>query len=156
MMVKPGYFVEEIHVKSATANGSGDGRSYASSIACATNTNVWPIPAGTIIQNCYMILDVAVTGSTNIDVGDDDDADGFIDSSLSVTLATPAIYGNNAKVAGAYLRVETAGGTDAADIFVVPTSKYYAAAGKEVKMAVTGTWTAGSFRIVLEGLYLLS
>lgn len=155
MQLKPGYFHEEIHVKGAAAAGSGDGKSYASAKACATG-DLWAIPAGTVIKNVYMILDVAVTGSTNIDVGDDDNDDGFIDSSLSVTLATPAIYGHNCKVAGAYLRVETAGATDAADVYVVPNQKYYAAAGKEVKMAVTGTWTAGSFRVVIEGLYLLS
>lgn len=156
MMSKPGYFHEEIHVTGASAAGSGDGRSYASAKACATDTNVWAIPAGTVIKNVFMIVDVAITGSTNIDVGDDDDADGFIDSSLSVTLGTAGMYGHNAKLAGAYLRVETAGATDAADIYVVPNSKYYSASGKEVKMAVTGTWTAGKFRIVIEGLYLLS
>lgn len=155
MMEKPGRFLKEIHVTAAAAVGSGDGESYDSAKGCLTG-DLWAIPAGTIITRCFMIVDLAITGSTNLDVGDDDDADGYIDSSLSVTLATPAMYGFDAKLSGAYLRVQTAGATDAADIYVVPTGKYYSATGKELKLAVTGTWTAGKFRVVVEGLYLLS
>lgn len=155
MFQKGKKFYKEIFVTGAANLGSGDGESYASAKGCVTG-DLWAIPAGLLIEKCYMILDVAVTGSTNIDVGDDDDPDGFIDSSLSVTLATPALYGWNAKLAGAYLRSETAGVTDAADIFVVPNAKYYSATGKEIKIAVTGTWTAGKFRVVVEGTYLLA
>ena len=154
MMEKPGRFHEEIFVTGASAQGSGDGKSYASAKKCADG-DLWSIPAGTVIERVFVIVDVAVTGTTDIDVGDDDDADGFVDGSLSGTIGGPGMYGNNAKVAGAYLRVQTAGATDAGDIYVVPNTKYYSADGKEVKLDATGTWTAGKFRVIVQGLYLL-
>ena len=150
-LVLPSKFMELVYF---SALGSGDNGGHSSGNAksmAADNVNVWTIPAGTLIENVYMILTAAITGTTNLDFGDDDDADGYIDSSLSVTLNTPGVYGANAKLAGAYLRVETAGGTDAADIYVVPQVKYYAAAGKEIKMDLTGAGTAGSFILVIEG-----
>jgi hypothetical protein len=64
------------------------------------------------------------------------------------------MYGWDAKVAGSYLRVQTAGATDAADIYVVPSAKYYSATGKEVKLDVTGSNTAGAARVVIEGFYI--
>lgn len=143
-------FVLEIYVTGAAGTGSQSGASYDDAKKCATG-DLWSIPADTIIEEVFVIVDVAITGSTNIDVGDDDDADGFVDGSGSITYATPGMYGKNAKVAGAYLRVETAGATDAADVYVVPNSKYYSATGKELKLAVTGTWTAGKFRVVVKG-----
>lgn len=115
--------------------------------------DLWNVPADCVVEKCYLLLDTAITGTTNLDVGDDDDADGFIDGSLSVTLATPGMYSWNVKLAGAYLRVETPGATDAADIYVVPNAKYYLAAGKEVKLDVTGANTAGKARVVIEGYY---
>ena len=134
--------------------GTGDGSSAQAPLGMAAdNATVWEIPAGTLIDKCYMLLDVAVTGTTNFDIGDDDDADGYIDGSLSVTLGTPAMYGYDAKLAGAYLRVQTAGATDAGDIYVVPNGKFYAASGKELKMDLTTAATAGSLRVVVEGIY---
>ena len=99
-----------------------------------------------------MIVDTAITGVTNLDVGDDDDADGFVDGSASVTLGTEGMYGWDVKNAGAYLRIQTAGATDAGDIYVVPNAKYYSAAGKEVKLDVTTASTAGAFRVIVEGM----
>lgn len=133
--------------------GTGNGETLQSAMAFADG-DLWAIPAGAVITKVYAIVDTAITGTTNLDVGDDDDADGFVDGSLSVTLGTPGMYGWNAKVAGAYLRVETAGATDPADIYVVPNAKYYSATGKEVKLDVTTTNTAGAARVVIEG-YLL-
>jgi hypothetical protein len=127
---------------------SADSADNAKAIA---DTDIMSIEAGTVIEKVYVIVDTAITGTTDLDVGDDDDADGFVDGSLSVTLGTPGMYGNNAKVAGAYLRVQTAGATDAADIYVVPNSKYYSAAGKEIKLDATGASTAGKFRVVVQG-----
>jgi len=115
------------------------------------DTDLMAIEAGMVIEKVYVIVDTAITGTTNLDVGDDDDADGFVDGSLSVTLGTPGMYGWDAKLAGAYLRVQTAGATDAGDIYVVPNAKYYAAAGKEVKLDVTTASTAGKFRVIVEG-----
>ena len=116
--------------------------------------DLWAIPAGVVVEKAYVIVDTAITGTTNFDVGDDDDADGYIDGSVSVTLGTPGMYGWSAKVAGAYLRTETAGVTDPADVYVVPNAKYYSATGKELKLDVTGTNTAGKARVVVEGYYV--
>lgn len=139
-------------IKYYAFGGTGSGES-ASNPASVTDQDVLAIPAGTAIEKVYVIVDTAITGTTNLDVGDDDDADGFVDGSLSVTLGTPGMYGWNAKTAGAYLRVETAGATDAADIYVVPNAKFYAAAGKEIKLDVTTANTAGAFRVVVKGTY---
>lgn len=131
--------------------GQGTGLDADNAHSLAADHDVMSIEAGMVIEKVYMILDTAVTGTTNFDVGDDDDADGFLDSSLSVTLATPAMYGWDAKFAGAYLRIQTAGATDAADIYVVPNAKYYIAAGKEIKVDLTTASTAGKLRIAVEG-----
>lgn len=133
-----------------TAKGSGSGLSAANAKAFSDG-DLMAIEAGMIITKVYVIVDTAITGTTNLDVGDDDDADGFVDGSVSITLGTPGMYGQNAKVAGAYLRVETAGATDAGDIYVVPNQKFYSASGKELKLDVTGTNTAGAARVVVEG-----
>lgn len=134
--------------------GTGDGSSAQAPLSMAAdNASVMAIPAGTLIDKCYCIIDTAVTGTTNFDIGDDDDADGYLDSSLSMTLGTPGMYGYDAKLAGAYLRVQTAGATDAADIYVVPTGKFYSAAGKSLKMDLTTAATAGALRVVVEGIY---
>lgn len=141
-------FIKEIFLSGTATGGSG---ASADSPLPFVDGDLWAIPAGTVIEKCYLIVDVAITGTTNLDIGDDDDADGFVDGSLSVTLGTPGMYGWNAKLAGAYLRVETAGATDAADIYVVDNAKYYAAAGKELKLDVTTANTAGSARVIIEG-----
>lgn len=133
---------------------TGSGESESNPLPIATNATLWDIPAGTVIDKVYTVITTAVGGTTDYDVGDDDNADGFIDGSASLTIGTPGMYGWDAKVAGAYLRVETAGATDAGDIYVVPNAKYYAAAGKEVKIAVTGSSNAGKFAVIVEGYHL--
>ena len=146
----PGEKFQFIKYYSCGATGSGKS---SSNPAAMVDGDVVAIPAGTNIDQVYTVIDTAVTGTTDYDVGDDDDADGYIDGSLSLTLGTPGLYGWDAKLAGAYLRIQTAGATDPADIYVVPRSKFYSATGKEVKLDVTGTCTAGAFRIVVEGSY---
>lgn len=133
----------------STAN---NGTSYQSAKPFG-DIDLWAIPAGAIIDKVYAIVDEAVAGTTDFDLGDDDQSDDFLDGSVSLTLGTPGMYGWNAKVAGAYLRVQTAGATDAADIYVVPNAKYYAASGKELKMDATGASSAGKVRIVVEGYF---
>lgn len=130
-------------------SGSASGKSAGNAKAIA-DTDIMAIEAGTLITGVSVIVDTAITGSSAIDVGDDDDADGFCPTA-SLTLATPGLYCQNAKVRGAYLRVSTAGATDALDIYVVPNMKYYSAAGKEIKLDNTTTNTAGAFRVVVEG-----
>lgn len=116
--------------------------------------DLFAIPANVVIEKVYIIVDTEITGTTAIDVGDDDDPDGYLDGSLSMSALTPAMYGWNVKLAGAYLRTETAGATDAADIYVVPNAKYYSATGKEVKLDVTTANTAGKARVIVEGYYV--
>lgn len=132
--------------------GSGDasGKS-ADNAATIVDSDIMDIQAGMVVEKVYVVVTTAITGVTNLDVGDDDDADGFVDGSLSVTLGTAGMYGWDAKFAGAYLRIQTAGATDAADIYVVPSAKYYAASGKEVKLDVTTASTAGAFHVIVEG-----
>lgn len=144
-------FLKEIYL---AYGGTGTGASAASPLSMAADVDLWAIPANTIIEKVYIVIDAAITGSTNWDIGDDDDPDGFVDSSASVTLGTPGMYGWNVKTAGAYLRVETAGAADATDIYVVPNAKFYSAAGKELKLDLTTAATAGKVRVIVEGYYL--
>lgn len=146
---KPEKFTQIIHI---CHGGRGDNSGLSAENAKPIiDGNLWAIPGGSIIEKCYLLIDTAITGSTDIDVGDDDDSDGFIDGSLSVTIGTAGMYGWNAKTAGAYSRVQTAGATDAGDVYVVPNAKYYAADGKTLKADVTGASTAGVARVVVEG-----
>jgi len=145
-------FVRTIYVANGTKEGNGS--SYSAPILCDADSDLWAIPAGTVIEKVYVIIDTAISGTTNLDIGDDDSANGFVDSSLSVTLGTPGMYGWDVKNAGSYLRVQTAGATDAPDIYVVPNAKYYSAAGKELKMDLTTACTAGRFRVIVEGYYI--
>lgn len=147
-------FVKQIYCKGASGTGSASGASYADAKPIADG-DLWAIPADCLIEKVYVIIDVAVTGTTGFDVGDDDNPDGFVDSSLSIAdLGVVGMYGYDAKVAGDYLRVQTAGATDAADIYVVPNAKYYPAAGKELKLDATTANTAGAVRVIVEGLML--
>lgn len=140
---------------------------YLSSTGASTNTglnpgspksfadqDLWAIPAGTVIEQVYVLVDTAITGTTVLEVGDDDDPDGFI-KDMAAAFGSVAMVGWDAKSAykGAYLFLETAGATDAADIYRVPNAKYYSAAGKEVKLNITTTNTAGKARVVIEGYY---
>ena len=145
-------FKKQVHFAVTGCAAGNQGSSYAAP-KCFGDVDVWAIPAGAVIEKVYTIIDTAITGTTDFDIGDDDDPDGFLDGSLSLTIGTAGMYGWNVKVAGAYLRVQTAGATDAADIYVVPNAKYYSASGKEVKMDATGAATAGQARIVVEGYY---
>ncbi len=139
-------------VRYLATGGTGSGETLQSPLPFVDG-DLWAIPAGTVITKVYLVIDTAITGTTVFTAGDDDDADGYI-VDASVTLGTPAMYGWSAKAAGAYLRTQTAGGTDALDIDVVPNAKYYSATGKEVKLDVTTTNTAGAARVVIEGYML--
>lgn len=117
------------------------------------DASIMAIPADSVVTNVYVVIDTAITGSTAIDIGDDDSANGFVPTA-SLTLATPGMYGWDAKAKGSYLRVQTAGATDAGDIYVVPQAKYYSAGTKSVKLDNTTANTAGKFRVVIEGYRL--
>jgi len=141
-------FLKVIHLEHG-GKGKADGSS-ADNAMPLVDADLWAIPAGVTIEKAYLVVLTAIAGTTAFEVGDDDAAAGFISNS-AVTLGTPGMYGWDAKAAGSYLRIQTAGATDAADIYVVPSAKYYAAAGKEVKLNVTTASSAGKAQVVLEG-----
>jgi hypothetical protein len=127
--------------------GSANGLS-AGNAAAIADKDLMSIEAGMVIEEVSLIIDTAVGGSSALDVGDDDDADGFCPNA-SLTLGTPALYCDNAGDRGAYMRKQTQGGST--PNVVAPKAKYYAAAGKEVKLDVTGASNAGKFRVVVKG-----
>jgi hypothetical protein len=137
------------HFYGASGKGRASGKSAANAAPIADG-DIMAIEAGTIINSVSVIVDTAVTGTTALTIGDDDGAASYCPNA-SLTLGTPGMYCHNAKVAGAYLRVETAGATDALDVYVVPTAKYYSAAGKEIKLDNTTTNTGGAFRVLVKG-----
>ena len=108
--------------KSGSGNSSDDP-------ASPVDGDVVAILADCVIENVDVIIKSAVTGS--IDVGDDDDADGFA-ATAGITEGTVGVYVG----AGAYL---TSG-----------AKKRYASSGKEVKLDAT-TITAGSFAVKVKG-----
>jgi hypothetical protein len=147
MFRNDGKFVKEFYLQ---FGGTGDGQTEQAPLPFVSG-DLWSIPAGCVIEKCYFIIDTAITGTTALTVGDDDSANGFILDQAS-NLATPGMYSWDAKTCGAYLRIQTAGATDAGDVYVVPTAKYYAAAGKELKLVNTTANTAGKARVVVEGV----
>lgn len=126
--------------------GTGSGEN-ASDPADMVSADCFAIPAGTAVVDAAVFIDTAVTGTTAIDVGDDDDADGYVPTA-SLTLGTPGVYGLGEDEKGAYLH----DGTNTQS----KRAKYYnsASSGKEAKVAFTGTATAGAVRVALKVLYL--
>lgn len=130
--------------------GTGTGQNPDSPLPFA-DEDLWAIPANTVIENVYLLLDAAITGTTVLEVGDDDSASGYI-TDIAADFANVGMYGWSAKTyAGSYKYIQTAGATDAADVYRVPNAKYYAAAGKEIKLNITTANTAGKARVVIEG-----
>lgn len=119
---------EFLVVKHYASGASGSGNSSLDP-ASPVDGDIVAILADCVIENVDVIIKTAVTGDIN--VGDDDDADGFA-ASAGITEATPGVYVG----AGAYLT----GGA----------KKLYQAAGKEVKLDVT-TISAGSFAVKVKG-----
>lgn len=147
--LKGGLFEKVIYLESG---GEGDGSSKSSPLPFVTG-DLWAFPAGLIVMKVFWIIDVAITGTTALIVGDDDNDDGYLEDQAG-NFATPGMYGFDAKNAGAYQRIQTAGATDALDIYVVPNGKYYSAAGKELKIGCTTANTAGKARVFVWGSYV--
>ncbi len=125
MAFKKEQFMEVVYYAHA---GTGTGASAADPKAIVDG-DVMPIEAGMVVTNVSVAVSTAITGSTQLDVGDDDDADGFV----SAATLTAGVHASD----GAYLT----GGLE----------KYYAASGKEVKLDITGASTAGAFAVVVKG-----
>lgn len=119
---------EFLVVKHYAAGASGSGNS-SDDPASPVDSDIVAILPDCVVENVDVIIKTAVTGDIN--VGDDDDSDGF-SATAGITEATPGVYVG----AGAYLT----GGA----------KKRYAAAGKEVKLDVT-TISAGSFAVKVKG-----
>lgn len=109
--------------------GSGSGASAADPMGM-TDRDLMAIESGMVIEQVDVCITTAVAGATQIDVGDDDDPNGFV---AAATLTDGAVSAG----AGAYLT----GGA----------KKLYEAAGKEVKLDVTGSSSAGAFVVVIKG-----
>lgn len=104
--------------------------------------DLWAIPAGAVIENIYVICDTILAGPSLFELGDDDDANDFIASASSPLAATGILYWS-VQYKGDYLKNVNS--------LLGPNAKYYAAAGKELKLNVTGTATAGKARVVVKG-----
>lgn len=115
-------------VKHYEYGASGSGNS-SSDPASPVDGDIVAILADAVVEGCDVIIKSAVTGS--IDIGDDDDADGFA-ATAGITEGTAGVYVG----AGAYLSSGA--------------KKRYASAGKEVKLDAT-TISAGSFAVVIKG-----
>lgn len=132
-------------------SASASGSSYDAAKPFVTG-NLWAIPTNAIVEKAYVIVDVAITGTTVLNIGDEDGATSWCPTA-AITLATPGMYCWDAKNAGAYARISTPGATDAGDIYVVPNAKLYSTAGKHIALANTTANTAGKMRVVVEGYY---
>lgn len=120
---------EFLKVKYYAYGATGSGAS-ASDAAAVSDSDVMKLEAGMVVENVDVLVTTSITGATQLDVGDDDDQNGFV-AAATLTAGAPVVG------AGAYLT----GGA----------KKYYSAAGKEVKVDVTGTATAGAFVVKVKG-----
>lgn len=118
----------------AAKTGSGEFNDPANGI----DGDIVKIPARSVIEGVSVVVIDALTGTTVVTVGDDDDADGWVDSG-DVTEGTP----------GAYIGATSSG---YADTFM--KGKYYGSAGKELKLDITGTLTAGKYCVIAKGYRL--
>jgi hypothetical protein len=151
-------FTKIFYFYGASGKGSASGLDAGNAKAIA-DTDIMSISAGTVIEDVYVVIDTAVSGTTVMTIGDDDDADGFVPNG-ALTLGTPGIYANGPKDKAKYAlttnylaeSVNPSGSTG--DYYVVPKSKYYSAAGKEVKLDITTTNTGGAFRVIVQGFRL--
>lgn len=120
-----------LKVKYYAYGGSGSGAS-AAQPASAVDSDIMSIDAGMVVDNCDVVVTSAVTGT--ITLGDDDDADGYATSTEITEASVGAYVGNGAYVTGGL-------------------SKYYASAGKEIKLDAT-TISAGAFAVACYGYKL--
>jgi hypothetical protein len=100
-----------------------------------TVVNVWAIPAGTLIERVIAVVKTVGTGTANVTVGDDDDADGFI-IAYDHTSAVGTVFGDVMAEVGAYLKM-ACGATNGYSL----CNKLYVAAGKTVRLVLSGAGT---------------
>lgn len=133
-------FREILHFYGAAAVASSPnnvGRSYGSPAPFVDSDTLFILLAYSMVHHCYAIVDVAVTGTSDLDVGPvGGDVDGFLDGSASLTLGTPGMYGY----------FTNAGALVGAGV------SYYSAVDVGIRHNFTTTNTAGKMRIVIEGV----
>lgn len=120
---------EFLKVKYYAYGASGSGAS-AADPASPVDGDIMAIESGMVVEGVDVIVTTSITGATQLDVGDDDDQNGFV-AAATLTAGQPVVG------AGAYL----ASGA----------KKYYSADGKEVKLDMTGTVSAGAFIVKVRG-----
>lgn len=120
---------EFLKVKYYAYGASGSGAS-AADPASPVDGDIMAIESGMVVEGVDVIVTTSITGATQLDVGDDDDQNGFV-AAATLTAGQPVVG------AGAYL----ASGA----------KKYYSADGKEVKLDMTGTVSAGAFIVKVKG-----
>lgn len=105
------------------------------------------IPAGTLVEKVLVRIETAATGTANLLVGDDDDADGFVVAS-DATANAGTVYGDAVAEIGAYLK----GATGATDGYCPLPGKFYAAEGKAIKFKLSAApTTEGVFQVMVVG-----
>lgn len=119
--------------------GAATGVNPQNAAAFTDNSALWTIPANTVIEKLYFVVDTAITGTTDIDLGDSGSSNGLFDGSNWPTLTSTGMKGHVPASAGSYL--------------VSAAARYYPVASA-LAIDVTGTNSAGKARIIVEGQYL--
>lgn len=137
--------INRYYCNGSSGKGTLSGKDYANCKAVADG-DVWDIPANTLISKVYVVVETAVTGLTGLALGDDDSSTGYAsDQDMHAT----GLYAWSAGLGGTYVY------TIGQDGKYYPNAKFYSAAGKEVKIDVTGAIaTTGKFRVVIEGWHM--
>jgi hypothetical protein len=133
----------------ATQSAAYAGNDYTSPKGFYAGT-ILQIPANTVIEEEYVIVDTAVVGLTGFKIGvTADDDDGFITD--PTPLATVGIQYAVIGWQGAYMKAtgNATGGLSG----TYKTKKYFSAA-TNVALAVTGSASAGKIKYVLKGYTL--
>lgn len=145
-------FSKVIHLTSTnlspTPSANNDGRDYTSAKPM-TDGDLLNIPANVVVTNVYVIVDQAGSSLTAFNIGDDDDADGYIASSSPNASAGQGLESTGLKYwdlayHGVYLKDSTVVANHEA-------AKFYSATGKELKLDVTGTSVGYKLRVFVEG-----
>lgn len=117
-----------LKVKYYAFGGSGSGAS-AADPASPVDSNICQLAPGLVIEGVDVVVTVSITGATQLDVGDEDDQNGYV-AAAALTAGQPVVGG------GAY---------------VASGAKKYYSALKNLKLDMTGAVTAGAFFVVAKG-----
>lgn len=142
-----------------SGKGSATGLDAGNAKAITTG-NVMLIPANTVIENVYVVVDTAITGTGNLSVGDTDLLDGYVGTN-AITKSSTGMYGfdslskanANSTATSNYLAVSTNSAALGKSTVTNP-GKLYTAGTKYITLAASGTNTAGAMRVVVQGFRL--